>query len=170
MSETLEQVGVRANVLIELIGPDGTVKYREEAKNLVTDYGDQLMAERLYDDAAEIVTGMRLGTGTTAASKAGAGGKIVTYISGSQELLDSAATDSDKGAGSGHRTIYICTWIAGDITNGAIAEAVLTNETALTDTAGVLIDTIARFKFGSTVDKTVDDLLRITWNIDHLGS
>ena len=161
---------MRANVLVELIGPDGTVKYREQAKNLVTDYGDEFMAQRIYDDTANIVTGMRLGTGTTTASKSGAGAAIVTYISGSNEDLDSTATDETKGAGSGWRTIYISTWVAGDITNAAIAEVVLTNETALTDVAGVVGNTVARFKLAATVDKTVDDLLRVTWNVDHLGA
>lgn len=170
MSTATDRAVVRANVLVELIGPDGTVKYREQAKNLVTDYGDEFMAGRIYADAVNIVTGMRLGTGTTTASKAGAGAAIVTYISGSNEALDSTATDETKGAGSGWRTIYVCTWEAGDVTNGAIAEVVLTNETALTDVAGVAGNTVARFKLAATVDKTVDDLLRVTWNVDHLGA
>ena len=113
---------------------------------------------------------MRLGTGTTAAAKAGAGGAIVTYETGSAEALDATATDADKGAGLGHSTVYVCTWVAGDVTEAALAEVVLTNETALTDVAGAVGNTISRFVFAATINKTAADVLIVTWNIDHLGS
>ncbi len=161
---------VRDNVHVVLTGPDGKIKYEEWGENLVTDYGDQFVAEREYLDATDIVTGMRLGTGVTAASKAGAGGAIVTYISGSNEDLDGAATDSDKGAGSGHRTEYVCTWAAGDVTNAAIGETVLSNETPLTDVAGALGNTVARFVFAATIDKQAGDSLVVTWQTDKLGA
>ena len=121
-------------------------------------------------DAQDIVTGMRLGTSTTAAAKAGAGGALVAYISASQEALDAVATGSDKGAGLGWRQAHVCTWIAGDVTNATINEVVLTDETAITDTAGVLGDTVARFVFGSTIDKQAGDSLEVTWNVDFLGA
>lgn len=165
-----EQMGIAGFVQVRLTGPDGALKYYEEGRNLVTDYGDQHIARRMFDDAFDIVTGMRLGTGATAASKSGAGAAIVTYITGSQEALDTAATHSDKGAGLGHRTTHVCTWIAGDVTNGAIAEVVLTDETPLTDTAGVAGDTVARFVFGATIDKQAGDSLEVTWNVDVLGA
>ena len=160
----------RGYVVAELFGPDGKLKQREEGYNLVTDYGDEHIARRIFDDAFDIVTGMRLGTGATAASKSGAGAAIVTYISGSQEALDAAATHSDKGAGLGYRATHICTWIAGDVTNAAIAEVVLTDETPITDVAGVAGDTVARFVFGATIDKQAGDQLVVTWNIDILGA
>jgi len=165
-----DRTRVMGTVTLELYGGDGALKHREVGGNLITDYGDQLMAERLYDDTANIVTGMRLGTGATAAAKAGAGGAIVTYESGSAEALDATATDSDKGAGSGHSTIYVCTWAAGDVTEAALAEVVLTNETPLTDVTGALGDTISRYVFAATINKGAADVLIVTWNIDHLGS
>ncbi len=161
---------IRSNVHVELIGPDGKIKYEEWGENLVTDYGDQFSAEREYLDATNIVTGMRLGTGVTAASKSGAGAAIVTYISGSNEDLDGAATDSDLGGGSGHRTEYECTWAAGDVTNAAIAEVVLSNETPLTDVSGAVGNTVARFKFAATIDKQATDILVVTWQLDKLGA
>ena len=168
--EMNEGTKIRANVLVELRGPNGELKYREEAHNLVTDYGDEHLAKRVFDDTALIVTGMRLGTGATAASKAGAGAAIVTYITTSQEALDSVAAFSDKGAGLGARAQHVCTWIAGDITNAAIAEVVLTDETALTNVAGTAANTVARFVFGATIDKQAGDSLAVTWNIDILGA
>ena len=153
-----------------LFGPDGKLKQLEYGYNLVTDYGDEHVGERMALDAQDIVTGMRLGTGSTAASKAGAGAAIVTYITTSEEALDAVAVGSDKGAGLGWRQAHVCTWIAGDITNAAIAEVVLTDENPITNVAGVVGDTVARFVFGATIDKQAGDSLEVTWNIDFLGA
>ena len=165
-----DPVKERDNVEVVLRGPDGSVKYREAGHNLVTDYGDDFLATRSILDSIDIVTGMKLGTGATAAAKNGAGAATVTYISGSQEALDSVATEATKGAGAGWRTTYVCTWAAGDVTNAAIAEVMLTNETALSDTASVVGDTVARYVFAATIDKQAGDSLEVTWNIDILGA
>lgn len=155
-----------------LFGPDGKLKQLEQGYNLVTDYGDEHVGERMALDSQDIVTGMRLGDQSTpaAASKAGAGAALQSYITGSQEALDASAIGSDKGAGLGWRQAHVSTWIAGDVTNAAITEVVLTDETALTDTSGVVGDTVARFIFGSPIDKQSGDSLEVTWNIDFLGA
>ena len=159
------------NVEVKLIGPDGKIKYEETGNNLVTDYGDDMLATRTILDAIEIVTGMKLATAVTAASKAGAGSYQATgYLTGSQEALDTTATEATKGAGLGWRTTYVCTWIAGDITDSAIGSVVLTNETPLTDVASALGDTVARYVFAATIDKQAGDSLEVTWNIDFLGA
>jgi hypothetical protein len=160
----------RSNVHAVLTGPDGVVKVDEWGENLVTDVGDGSIAERLYDDAGLIVTGMKLGTGAVAADKNTAGHEMGAYISGSNEALDAAATDATKGAGAGWRTTYICTWIAGDVTNGAIAEVALTDQTALADNTSAAADTWARYVFASTIDKQSGDSLEVTWQIDILGA
>ncbi len=168
---TIESVGIRGEVVAILRGPDGYIKQIEFGNNLVTDNGDEEIATRIFDDTEDIVTGMRLGNDSaTAAAKAGAGGNIVTYISGSQEALDSVATFSDKGAGLGGRAIHICTWAAGDITDADIEETVLTSETPITDVAGALGNVVARFIFASTIDKQAGDSLEVTWNVDILGA
>ena len=159
-----------SNVHVVVRDADGNVKHKESGENLVTDYGDDMLATRTILDSTNIVTGMRLGTSTTVAAKAGAGAAIVTYISGSNEALDSAAGEATKGAGAGWRTTYVCTWVAGDVTNSAIAEVVLTNETPLTSVAGAVGNTVARYKFASTIDKQAGDSLEVTWNIDFLGA
>lgn len=170
--EHSEKMAVGGNVEVMLVGADGTIRYHEIGENLVTDYGDENLAKRLATgDTQNIATGMRLGTGSTAAAKAGAGGAIVTYETGSQEALDtSPPATSDKGAGAGYRVTYICTWIAGDVTEVALAEVVLTDETPITDVAGSLTNTIARFVFGATIDKQSGDSLVVTWNVDFLGA
>jgi len=157
-----EKLGVGSNVHV-VQRRNGVVIHDEWGENLVTDIGDHSIAERLYDDTGLIVTGMKLGTGATAAAKNGAGAGMVTYISGSQEALDAAATDATKGAGAGWRTTYICTWIAGDVTNGAIAEVCLTDQTAIADNTSAAADTWARYVFGATIDKQAGDSLEVTW-------
>ena len=169
--QIVEKVNARGSVTAILRGPDGKIKQVVEGYNLITDHGDEHSARRLFDDAIDIVTGMRLGTDAgTAASKAGAGGAIVAYITGSFELLDAVATHSDKGTNLGYRATYVCTWIAGDVTNATINEVVLSDETPLTDVAGALADTVARFIFPSTIDKQAGDSLEVTWNEDILGA
>jgi hypothetical protein len=159
------------NVEVVLRGPDGNVKYRETGKNLVTDYGDDMLATRTILDSTEIVTGMRLSTAVDVAAKSGTGAYLATgYLTGSQEDLDSVAGEATKGGGNGWRTTYVCTWAAGDITDSAIGCVVLSNETPLTDTAGVEADTVAYYKFGATIDKQAGDSLEVTWNVDFLGA
>ena len=165
-----EKNTARANVHAVLKGPDGAVKFDEWGENLVTDYGDDVIATRLFDNAIEIVTGMKLGTGVTAAAKNGVNATLGTYITGSEEALDATATDATKGAGLGWRTTYVCTWIAGDVTNGAIGEVVLTNETPLTNVDSAVSDVLARYVFGATIDKQAGDSLEVTWQIDILGA
>ncbi len=167
----VEAAGIRGEVIAILRGPDGYIKQIEFGNNLVTDNGDEELATRIFSDAEDIVTGMRLGNDSvTAASKAGAGSNIVTYITGSQEALDSVATFTDKGAGLGGRATHVCTWIAGDITDADIEETVLTSETPITDVAGASTNVVARFIFASTIDKQAGDSLEVTWHLDILGA
>ncbi len=167
----VESASIRGEVIAILRGPDGYIKQVEFGSNLVTDNGDEEIATRIFSDAEDIVTGMRLGNDSvTAAAKAGAGGNIVTYITGSQEALDSVATFTDKGAGLGGRATHICTWVAGDITDADIEETVLTSETPITDVAGALANVVARFIFSSTIDKQAGDSLEVTWHLDVLGA
>ena len=170
--EAKSNVPIGGNVIVELFGPDGVLKYHEIGENLVTDYGDEHVGERMYLDAQDIVTGMRLGdqVAPAAASKAGTGAAIQAYLTGSNEDLDAVPIGVDKGTLLGWRVPHICTWIAGDITDPAISEVVLSDETPLTDVAGVVGDTVARFIFASTIDKQAGDSLVVTWNVDFLGA
>src|SRR5262245_21565109 len=71
--------------------------------NLITDIGDQYYGERAagIGGAPNQVTGMRLGTGSTAPSKTGAGAAIVTYVSGSQKAIDGGFPTSSQPGGAG---------------------------------------------------------------------
>ncbi len=115
------------------------------------------------------VTGMRLGTGTTAVAKTGAGAAIVTYTATSQKALDATYPLSTL-QGSSRRIRYFVTWGAGVATANNIAEAVITNETPLSDVAGTAANTIARALLSPTVSKGASDTLTIDWAHDILGS
>lgn len=154
----------------ELIGPDGKVKSRGSFRNLITDTGDLYYAERAETSPTAIATGMRLGTGTTAVAKNGAGAAIVTYVTASQHAFDTGPAGATLGAGLGARVVYVATWAPGEATATGIAEAVITTETPLTNVAGTAGNTISRALLSPTVNKGAGDQLVVTWNHDLLGA
>lgn len=169
-----EHVSLEGIVIVEVIGPDGEVKDREEVHNLVTTVGDQYYAERGANKASPTqaaVTGMKLGTGgATAAAKSGAGAAIVTYIAGSNKTFDATYPQANAVAGTdtGWTTDYQVTWPAGTATNASISEATVTNAAA-TDAAGTAAEVIARTTF-TAKNKTSADQLVITWKHKMLGA
>lgn len=166
----------RGSVLIELIGPDGQVKDERRGGNLITDAGDLYYASKAIvgispanPSAPTAMSGMKLGTGTTAVAKSGAGAALVTYISGSNNPFDASfPATQNLGGGLGVNGQYKTTWPAGDTTNAAITEAVIVNDagTDATSTAG---NTAHRIVF-SAINKGASDTLVITWNAKFLGA
>lgn len=138
--------------------------------NLVTQVGDQYYGERAagIGSPPAQVTGMRLGTGVTAAAKTGAGAAIVTYISGSNQAIAGGFPTSTIPA-TARRIQWQAIWVPGDSTNAAITEAVITNETGPTDVAGSAANTISRVVFAA-VAKAAGDTLTVTWSHDILGA
>lgn len=114
-------------------------------------------------------SGMRLGTGTTAVAKTGAGAAIVTYVSGSNVAIDGGFPTSAL-SGSSRRIQYKTTWGAGVATASGIAEVVLTFEQPLTDVAGTAANTVSRALLSPVVNKGASDTLAVTWNHDLLGA
>ncbi len=163
------------SVLIQLIDEAGNVKDERRAGNLITDAGDLYyagMAIALVTPAAPAqptkMTGMKLGTGTTAVAKAGAGAALVTYISGSNNPFDATwPVTQNLGAGLGVNGQYKTTWAAGDVTNSAITEAVIVNDAA-TDLTTTVANTAHRIVF-TAINKLSTDTLVITWNAKFLG-
>lgn len=161
----------------EVRGPDGKVKQRVEFTNLITDAGDLYYAQKAIagispasPSAPTAVTGMKLGTGTTATSKASTGAALVTYITGSNKTFDATYPQTTNlGAGLGVTAVYRCTWAAGVATNSAIAELVIVNDAA-TNATSTAANTISRAKFGSAINKTAADSLTVTWSHKNLGA
>lgn len=176
MTDTLTRPGhdlavVRGIVEVRLYGPDGDLKHEEIVRNLVTQVGDQYYGERAagIGSPPAQVTGMRLGTGSTAVAKTGAGAAIVTYVTGSNVAIDGTYPQSSLSSGA-RRITWRSTWAAGVATASGIAEVVITNETPLTNVAGSAANTIARALLSPTVNKGALDSLEITWHHDLLGA
>lgn len=160
----------RGTVLIQLYDQDGRLKDERRDVNLITTAGDEYYAKR---GAAAVVpaapadvtkvTGMKLGTGATAAAKSGAGAALVTYESGSNNPFDATWPQLvDLTGDTGWQIQYKTTWAAGDVTDTALTEAVIVNDAAA-DATSTAANTIARIVF-TAINKTASDTLVITWN------
>lgn len=163
---------LRGEVMWQLFDRLGRLKDEGVSSNLVTQVGDQLYGERGAGiTTLAVVTGMKLGTGSTAVAKTGAGAAIVTYLANSHQALDGTYPQSALN-GSSRRITYRCTFAAGKATTAStITEAVLVNET-LTDAAGAGASaTIARVLLSPTIGgKGASDSLVVTWTHDLLGA
>lgn len=157
---------VEENVHWVMTRPDGSVKDEGKAHNIITQVGDQMYGERGagIGSPPAIPTGMKLGTGSTAVAKTGAGAAIVTYLTNSHQAI---ATPTSGLNGAVRRITYVATYAAGKATTAsAITEAVLVNET-LTDAAGAGASaTIARVLLTGIGSKGASDTLTITWTHD----
>lgn len=170
-----DAAALQGEVLIQLIDENGNVKDERRTSNLITDAGDLYyagMAIALVTPAAPAqptkMTGMKLGTGTTAAAKAGAGAALVTYETGSNNPFDASfPATQNLGAGLGVNGQYKTTWAAGDVTETALTEAVIVND-AGTDATSTAANTAHRVVF-TAINKTASDSLVITWNAKFLG-
>ena len=162
--------------VIELFDKLGRLKHQEQVKNLITDAGDLYLMTRVGAGVlpagpadATKVTGMKLGTSSTAASKNGAGAALVTYLSGSNKTFDATYPQiANLGAGLGVQVVYKCSWAAGVATNSSLQEVVIVND-AGTNATSTSANTISRLIF-TAVNKGASDTLAITWAHKFLGS
>lgn len=147
-------------------------------KNFITTAGDQYYAKKgavgispANPTAPTAVTGMKLGTGATAAAKSGAGAALVTYLTGSNAVFDATypTITAISGTDLGWEITYQVTWAAGTATNSAITECVIVNDAASNATS-TAANTISRGLFSSTVNKGSDEPLIVTWRHQFLGS
>lgn len=174
--EGLDHLGMLGHFHVELFDERGHLKFKEEGHNLITDAGDLYIAQKVITaiapasaSAPTAMTGMKLGTGTTAAAKSGAGGALVTYLTASNLAFDSTYPQtSNLGAGLGVTAVYKTTWGAGVATNTAITEAVIVNDSG-TNATSTAANSISRIVF-TAVNKGASDTLAITWSHKFLGA
>lgn len=142
-----------------------------EFSNLITQVGDQYYGERAagIGSPPAQVTGMQLGTGTTAVAKTGAGAAVVTYVTSSAVAIDATFPQSSIPVAS-RRIIWKTTWVAGVATVNAIAEVVLINQAVATNSGAAAAATISRALLSPVVNKGASDSLAVTWNHDLLGA
>lgn len=167
-----DENAIVGHLTIERHDEHGNLLERFEGKNLVTQVGDQVYGERGggVSGAPAAPTGMRLGAGSTAVAKTGAGAALVTYLSGSNKAFDATYPQSALN-GSSRRITYKRTYAAGEATTASpITEAVIVNDTIATDATSTAANTIARILVTGISAKGASDTLTATWNNDVLGS
>jgi hypothetical protein len=167
-----DHCGIVGYGLVELYDGDGKLLLANPFANLITDYGDLYYAGKAIATvppqspaAPTALTGMQIGSGTTAVAKAGAGGAMVTLLAG--QAFDATYPQTNNlGAGLGVEAVYKTTYAAGTGT-GTVNEATITNGTiGVASTAG---NTIARILTGA-ITKGASDSLAITWRHKMLGA
>ena len=166
-----ERFGILGSGLAVVRNELGVVTQEIEFDNLVTQVGDQYYGERAAGIASPPaqVTGMQLGTGTTAPAKTGAGAAIVTLVAASLVAI-SGGFPTSTIPGSARRIQWQTLWSAGTATATGIAEVALVNQSTGTQTVAPAAATIARALLSPTVNKGASDTLTVTWNHDLLGA
>jgi len=163
-----DQSGIIGHVHAVLTNEAGEIISEEHTRNLVTAVGDQFYAGRaaLTSGLPAAATGMRIGTGSTAVAKTGAGAAIVTKVTGGNLAFDATYPQVAGGVAT-----YKCTYGAGvGTTASPITEVVIVNDTIATDTSTAAANTIARAILSGIASKGSGDTLTITWTHTVLGS
>lgn len=176
-SEATDESLVVGIITGTLYDSEGNVKHSETVFNKITDAGDLWQATRIAAginsngiSAPTAITGMKLGTGTTAESKAGAGAALVTYLTASNVPFDAGYPQvNNLGTTLGVNVTYQATWGAGVATSASINEVVIVNDSS-TNATSTAANTISRGVFGSTVNKLSTDTFVVTWNHKQLGA
>lgn len=175
--ELVDGAGLVGFGVIELRDERDRLKLVLPFANLITTLGDQYYAQKAIvgispaaPSAPTAVNGMKLGTGTTAAAKSGAGGALITYKTASNVAFDASfpVAAAVAGTDTGWTASYKTTWAAGVATDTALTEAVIVNDQASNATS-TAANTIARIVF-SAVNKGASDSLAITWAHKFLGA
>ena len=143
INENLKLSG-QLNIVVK--GKDGKVKEERTEENLVVSAGLTYIASRMKNTAADAMTHMALGSGTT--TEAAGQTDLVTLL-GSREALDSTTASSNT-------IVYVAAFEAGDAT-GAVTEAGIFNAAS----GGTML---CRTKF-NVVNKAADDTMSVTWTI-----
>jgi hypothetical protein len=157
--------GATGQVSWVLTGPDGEVKESGTAYNTITQIGDQLLGERAVGiTTLGLPTGMKLGAGSTAAAKTGAGAALVTYLTASNVAFNPATPVSSLN-GALRQIRYTGVWAAGVATTASpITEAVIVNDSA-TNATSTAANTYSRVLLSPAVgSKGAQDSLTLVWD------
>lgn len=166
-----DQSGIHGVVTWELTDEFGNLKASGETKNLITDVGDQLYASRGASlTSSALPTGMKLGGGSTAVAKSGAGAALVTYLTNSHQAFDGSFPTAVNTPGSGTVVTYKVTFAAGKATTASpITEAVICTD-ALANATSTAPNTAARVLLTGIGSKGAADTLTVTWTHTLLGA
>jgi hypothetical protein len=162
-----DRSGITGTLIMERRDADGNLIESFRGRNIVTQVGDQLYGERGSGVATPpLPTGMKLGTGSTAVAKTGAGAALVTYLAGSNKAFDGGFPSSSLN-GAVRRITYKRTYAAGEATTASpITEAVIVTEVISSDTTSTEAETISRILVTGISAKGASDTLTATWHHD----
>lgn len=168
--EAGDTAALRGVVMWEKRSGEGVVTSRGEASNIVTQVGDQMYGERGAGVTGAVAgpVGMKLGTGSTAATKTGAGAAVVTYLSGSNQVFDGGFPTSILNTGS-RRIGYRVTYAAGTATSATPVTEVVIFTDGNANANSSAANTAARAIIAPGA-KAAGDSLTITWYHDLTGS
>jgi hypothetical protein len=170
LREDARAIGIVGSGLAVVRDARGRITQEVEFHNLVTRVGDQYYGDRAAGiGSIAAITGMQLGTGTTAPAKTSTGATIITLVASSLVALTGGFPASSLATNS-RRIQYQVLWAAGVATATGIAEVVLTNQSVGTQTAVPEANSISRALLSPVVNKGASDTLTITWNHDLLGA
>lgn len=177
LARGFDKIGMVGFGVAELLDGDGKRKFILPFANLVTDAGDLYYAQKAITaiapasaSAPTAMSGMKLGTGSTAVAKSGAGAALVTYKTGSNAAFDATYPQTaNLGGGLGVNAVYRTTWAAGTATDAALTEVVICNDSGTNATSSAA-NSASRALFGSAINKGASDSLVVTWNHKFLGA
>lgn len=116
-----------------------------------------------------VAQGMKLGAGSTAVAKSGAGAALVTYLTDSHQAFD-ATFPSASGTSGGRLVTYKVTYAAGKATTASpITEAVIFLD-FIANATSTAANTIARVLLSGIGSKGASDTLIVTWTHNMLGT
>jgi hypothetical protein len=157
---------IRGKVVAELFDSEGNLKERCETHNLITAVGDRLYASRGAGLTTSVLpVGMKLGTGSTAVAKTGAGAGLVTYLTNSHQVFD--ATFPSEAAGV---VTYKVSYAAGKATSASPITEVVIFTDALADATSTVANTVSRALLAGIGSKGASDTLTVTWTHTCLGA
>lgn len=113
--------------------------------------------------------GMKLGTGSTAVAKSGAGAALVTYLTGSDQAFD-ATYPQGSGTSGGRVITYKDTYAAGTATTASPITEVVIFLDFLADATSSAANTICRALLAGIGSKGASDTLTVTWTHTLLGA
>jgi hypothetical protein len=148
----------------------GRLDAEGSAANLVTAVGEQMYADRGagVGSAPAAPAGMKLGTGSTATAKTGAGAQLATYLANSHQAFEAGYPASSLN-GAARRASYRATWAAGKATSGSpITEVVIVNDTLVNATSAESATMARALLTGSNAipGKLSTQALTVTWTHD----
>lgn len=112
--------------------------------------------------------GMKLGTGSTAVAKTGAGAALVTYLSGSDQAFD--ATYPQSSLSTGRVITYKVTYAAGTATTASAITEIVIYLDFTADATSSAANTISRALLAGIGSKGASDTLTATWTHTLLGA